>query len=93
MPSNKILEQKKAVVEELAAKVDNMTDMLNNNVVPKLEAIEKAQEDNTDTDLDGVPDSRDRHPNTPAGSFVNYYGEPLTEAEINKILGSSSNTS
>ncbi len=78
-------------VEELAAKVDNMTDMLNNNVVPKLEAIEKAQEDNTDTDLDGVPDSRDRHPNTPAGSFVNYYGEPLTEAEINKILGSSSN--
>ena len=78
-------------IEELAAKVDNMTDMLNSNLVPKLEALEKAQEDNTDTDLDGVPDNRDRHPNTPAGSFVNYYGEPLTEAEINKILGFSSN--
>jgi outer membrane protein OmpA-like peptidoglycan-associated protein len=78
-------------MKELSAKVDNVTDMLNKNIVPKLEAITKAQEDNTDTDLDGVPDNRDRHPNTPTGSFVNYYGEPLTEAEINKILGTSSN--
>ncbi len=78
-------------VDELASKVDDMTDMMNKNIIPKFEAIVKAQEeDNTDSDLDGIPDSRDRHPNTPAGSFVNYYGEPLTEAEINKILGASS---
>lgn len=77
-------------IAKLSAKIDNMTDMMNNNIIPKFEAIAKAhEEDNTDSDLDGVPDSRDRHPNTPAGSFVNYYGEPLTEAEINKILGSS----
>lgn len=78
-------------VADVSAKIDNMTDMMNNSIIPKFEAIAKAyEEDNTDSDLDGVPDSRDRHPNTPAGSFVNYYGEPLTEAEINKILGTSS---
>ena len=75
-------------IENLTSKVDDVTEMLNKNVLPKLAAIE--QENNIDSDLDGVPDSRDRHPNTPAGSFVNYYGEPLTEAEINKILGYSS---
>lgn len=78
-------------VASLASKVDDMTDMLNNSILPKFEAIAKAQEENnTDSDLDGVPDSRDRHPNTPAGSFVNYYGEPLSAEEINRILGNSS---
>ena len=77
-------------MEDLSAKVDEMMEMMNNNVIPKFESIAKAQEeDNTDSDLDGVPDSRDRHPNTPAGSFVNYYGEPLTAEEINRILGNS----
>lgn len=79
----------KKQIDELAAKVDNMTDMLNNSVVQRLESLEKEIEDQTDTDVDGVPDSRDRHPNTPEGSFVNYYGEPLTDVEIYKILGYS----
>lgn len=74
-------------VEDLVAKVDNITDMLNSTVMPKIEALESNQEDNTDSDSDGVPDYRDRHANTPAGSFVNYYGEPLTAEEINKIMG------
>lgn len=89
MMSQKTQEQQ---VAALSAKVDNMTDIMNNSIIPKIEAITKNQEENsTDSDLDGVPDSRDRHSNTPAGSFVNYYGEPLTEAEISKILGASSN--
>lgn len=49
---------------------------------------EKIVEDNLpDTDLDGVPDVRDRHPNTPSGSFVNYYGEPLDKDAVERILG------
>ncbi len=74
-------------LNDLVAKVDNVTDMLNKTVMPKIEELEKNIEDNTDTDSDGVPDYRDRHANTPAGSFVNYYGEPLTADEINKIMG------
>lgn len=74
-------------MNDLVAKVDNMTDMLNSTIIPKIEELEKNQEDNTDSDGDGVPDYRDRHANTPVGSFVNYYGEPLTAEEINKIMG------
>lgn len=74
-------------LNDLSAQVDDMADLLNNSVVPRLTKLEENQEDITDSDLDGVPDSRDRHPNTPAGSFVNYYGEPLTAEEIAKILG------
>ncbi len=89
--TDRALNAQKQEVTDLSTKVDNMTDIMNNSIIPKFEAIAKIQEENnTDSDLDGVPDSRDRHPNTPAGSFVNYYGEPLTEAEINKILGTSS---
>jgi len=45
------------------------------------------EENLPDTDLDGVPDVRDRHPNTPSGSFVNYYGEPLDKDAVERILG------
>ena len=49
---------------------------------------ERAIEENLpDSDLDGVPDVRDRHPNTPSGSFVNYYGEPLDKDAVERILG------
>lgn len=49
---------------------------------------ERAIEENLpDADLDGVPDVRDRHPNTPSGSFVNYYGEPLDKDAVERILG------
>lgn len=45
------------------------------------------EENLPDSDLDGVPDIRDRHPNTPPGSFVNYYGEPLDKEAVERILG------
>jgi OOP family OmpA-OmpF porin len=52
------------------------------------EEKERTIEENLpDTDLDGVPDVRDRHPNTPSGSFVNYYGEPLDKDAVERILG------
>lgn len=73
-------------IDELSAQIDNITDILNNSIIPKLSKLEE-DIDEIDSDLDGVPDNRDRHPNTPEGSFVNYYGEPLTKEEITKILG------
>ena len=52
------------------------------------EEKERTIEENLpDTDLDGVPDVRDKHPNTPSGSFVNYYGEPLDKDAVERILG------
>lgn len=40
-----------------------------------------------DSDSDGVPDIRDKDPNTPLGSFVNSKGEPLDKERIERILG------
>lgn len=91
-PSKTALKAKKNAedIADLTDKVENLTDMLNNQVVPNIakntDAINKME---ADSDMDGVPDSRDRHANTPAGSYVNYYGEPLSKAEIEKILGNT----
>ena len=52
------------VVAQLGQRVDNIDDYLFSE---------------PDDDGDGVPNSRDRHPNTPKGSFVNFWGEPLPD--------------
>ncbi len=44
-------------------------------------------ENEPDDDNDGVPNSRDREPNTPPGSFVNTWGQALDQAAIERILG------
>jgi len=36
-----------------------------------------APEVNTDVDADGVPDNRDREPNTPANTAVDFWGRPI----------------
>ena len=52
------------------------------------DTIELAQiEEEPDDDNDGVPNSRDREPNTPPGSFVNTWGQALDQAAIERILG------
>ncbi len=52
------------------------------------DTIEIAQvEEEPDDDNDGVPNSRDREPNTPPGSFVNTWGQALDQAAIERILG------
>ncbi len=52
------------------------------------DTIELAQiEEEPDDDNDGVPNSRDREPNTPPGSFVNTWGQALDKDAIERILG------
>jgi outer membrane protein OmpA-like peptidoglycan-associated protein len=55
-----------------------------NNLIPRVNALEKDMDKLRDTDEDGVPDIRDRHPNTPPGTKVNYWGEPIQEDIDNK---------
>ncbi len=42
-------------------------------------------ESGIDSDNDGVPDYRDKSPNTLLGSYVNYWGEPIPLDMIGKI--------
>jgi outer membrane protein OmpA-like peptidoglycan-associated protein len=56
-------------VDELGQKVDVLE--------PRVKTVEDDVKNLRDSDNDGVPDVRDRHPNTPAGAFVNEYGEPV----------------
>jgi|GEM_PF-989022 len=68
------------IVTQVSALVGNATSI-------EEERDRLSEENLPDSDLDGVPDIRDRHPNTPLGSFVNYYGEPLDKDAIERILG------
>jgi outer membrane protein OmpA-like peptidoglycan-associated protein len=53
----------KILVNELQNKLNTVDHVVGNVLLEK------------DTDGDGVPDSRDREPNTPPGAYVNYWGE------------------
>lgn len=64
-------------LDSLEGRVKALEDTMNNNVLPRLAAIEHEFETEPDEDGDGVPDFRDREPNTPQGSFVNYWGESV----------------
>lgn len=76
-------------VNNINNKVDSLSDRID-KVEPKLEQLyNESQREIPDSDMDGVPDTRDKSPNTPEGAFVNYYGEPLTAEEIQKLLGES----
>ncbi|MDR0828784.1 MAG: OmpA family protein [Prevotellaceae bacterium] len=73
-------------VKKLGAKVDsldNKVDSLDkkvNDLEPRIKALEEDMENLRDTDGDGVPDVRDRHPNTPPGTVVDYWGVPVDGA-------------
>lgn len=72
-------------IEELIQNISVLADqneILNNQIT-------QSQTDLPDSDLDGVPDARDKYPNTPAGSFVNYSGEPLSKEAMERIVGSN----
>ena len=45
--------------------------------VDSIDAFLNEQFNGVDTDGDGVPDVRDREPNTPKGSFVNFWGQSI----------------
>ncbi len=67
--------QKIAELEELLSQLKSDT------------AIVTPIEKEADDDNDGVPNSRDREPNTPEGSFVNTWGQALDQKGVERILG------
>lgn len=66
-------------LDSLKRRVAAVEDTLSNNVLPRIAALEAQQATRPDGDGDGVPDFRDREPNTPQGSFVNYWGESIPQ--------------
>lgn len=64
-------------LDSLERRVKALEDTMANNVLPRIAELEKKHATEPDEDGDGVPDFRDREPNTPKGSFVNYWGESL----------------
>ncbi len=59
--------------------VKALEDTVANNILPRIDELEKQHATEPDEDGDGVPDFRDREPNTPKGSFVNYWGESIPQ--------------
>lgn len=68
-------------VDSLEKRVKALEDTVSNNIIPRIEELEKQQATSPDEDGDGVPDFRDREPNTPKGAFVNYWGESIPQSE------------
>lgn len=65
-------------VDNKVAAIDKKIDLL----VPRIENVEKLlSNDGVDSDGDGVPDHRDKDPNTPAGTPVDFWGKALPNVE------------
>ena len=73
-------------LDELEKRVAALENKINDEITPAIDTLNSVVFAK-DSDGDGVPDSRDRHPNTPDGAFVNYYGEPFTADQISKMMG------
>lgn len=65
-------------LDSLKRRVAAVEDTLSNNVLPRIAALEAQQATRPDGDGDGVPDFRDREPNTPQ-DLVNYWGESIPQ--------------
>ncbi|MCQ2350040.1 MAG: OmpA family protein [Paludibacteraceae bacterium] len=70
-----------ARLDSLEPRVKALEDDVN-DLKPRVKALEDDMDKLRDSDEDGVPDIRDRHPNTPKGTPVNYYGEPIDKATV-----------
>lgn len=70
-------------LDSLEKRVKVLEDTVANNILPRLDELEKQHATTPDEDGDGVPDFRDRQANTPKGSFVNYWGEGLPQEVLN----------
>ncbi|MGN0187711.1 MAG: OmpA family protein [Paludibacteraceae bacterium] len=71
-------------IAELEQLISQMTPCNNDSADHVVQIIEEIEPDD---DHDGVPNSRDREPNTPEGSFVNTWGQALDQQAIERILG------
>lgn len=74
-------------IDSLNERLTALEDTVYNNILPRVDELTAIE---PDSDGDGVPDIRDREPNTPAGSFVNYWGESMPQDpccnEIRQLL-------
>lgn len=66
-------------LDSLSKRLTALEDTVYNNVLPRLDELTATT---PDADGDGVPDIRDREPNSPAGSFVNYWGETISDDDV-----------
>ena len=66
-------------LDSLEKRVKVLEDTVANNILPRLDELEKQHATTPDEDGDGVPDFRDRQVNTPKGAFVNYWGESIPQ--------------
>ncbi len=69
-------------LDSLEKRVKVLEDTVANNILPRLDELEKQHATTPDEDGDGVPDFRDRQANTPKGSFVNYWGEGIPQEAL-----------
>lgn len=64
-------------IDSLKRRVKLIEDTLEHHVFVMLDTLDHYHATTPDEDGDGVPNFRDREPNTPKGSFVNYWGESI----------------
>jgi OOP family OmpA-OmpF porin len=69
-------------LDSLEKRVKVLEDTVANNILPRLDELEKQHATTPDEDGDGVPDFRDRQANTPKGAFVNYWGEGIPQETL-----------
>lgn len=70
-------------IDSLKRRVKLIEDTLEHSVFVRLDTLEHYHATTPDDDEDSVPNFRDREPNTPKGSFVNYWGESIKLPENN----------
>ena len=69
-------------LDSLEKRVKVLEDTVANNILPRLDELEKQHATTPDEDGDGVPDFRDRQADTPKGAFVNYWGEGIPQEAL-----------
>lgn len=69
-------------IDAMEPRIDSLEEGLK-DLTPRVEALENDMDNVRDEDGDGVPDIRDRHPNTPKDTPVNSFGEPIDAAADN----------
>ncbi len=69
-------------LDSLEKRVKVLEDTVSNNILPRLDELEKQHATTPDEDGDGVPDFRDRQADTPKGAFVNYWGEGIPQEAL-----------
>lgn len=69
-------------LDSLKRRVKVLEDTVANNILPRIQALEDYNAVTPDDDNDGVPNFRDREPNTPKGAFVNFWGESIPQDAV-----------